>query len=118
MIVFALLLSLQVSPDDPNALAKARDAARALPKPATVVLRAGTYFLPETLVFKAEDSGVTYAVAPNEKVVVSGGRRITGWTVDGGLWTVKTDLRFNQLFIDGKRRTRARTITFSPGAAA
>ena len=109
MILVALLLSLQISPDDPNALAKARDAARALPKPATVVLRGGTYFLPEPLVFKAEDSGVTYAAAPNEKVVVSGGRRLTGWTVDGGLWTVKTDLRFNQLFIDGKRRTRART---------
>lgn len=109
LFAFLLSLSLQISPDDPNALGRARDGARALPKPATVVLRGGTYFLPETLVFKAEDSGVTYTAAPNEKVVVSGGRRITGWAVNGGLWTVKTDLRFNQLFIDGKRRTRART---------
>ena len=95
LFAFLLSLSLQISPDDPNALVRARDGARALPKPATVVLRGGTYFLPETLVFKAEDSGVTYTAAPKENVVVSGGRRITGWVVDGGLWTVKTDLRFN-----------------------
>src|SRR5689334_2171654 len=103
MTLLLLLLSLQ------NDLQAERDRARPLPKPATVVLRGGTYFLPETLVFKAEDSDVTYAAAANEKVVVSGGRRITGWKVEGELWTVKTDLRFNQLFIDGKRRTRART---------
>jgi hypothetical protein len=93
-------------------LARARDAARRPTGagPRTVVLRGGTYFLPEPLVFKAEDSGVTYAAAPGENVVVSGGRRISGWTkADGGHWTARTDLRFNQLFVDGKRRTRART---------
>jgi len=105
MMILPLLLSLSLQ----NDLQAARDAARTQPKPATVVLRGGTYFLPETLVFKAEDSDVTWTAAPNEKVVVSGGRRLTGWKVEGGLWTVKTDLRFNQLFIDGKRRTRART---------
>jgi len=105
MMILPLLLSLSLQ----NDLQAARDAARTQPKPATVVLRGGTYFLPETLVFKAEDSDVTYTAAPNEKVVVSGGRRLTGWKVEGGLWTVKTELRFNQLFIDGKRRTRART---------
>ena len=98
-----LCLSLQ------NEVQAARDAARTQPKPATVVLRGGTHFLPETLVFTAQDSDVTYTAAPNEKVVLSGGRRITGWNVEGGVWTVKTDLRFNQLFVDGKRRTRART---------
>jgi hypothetical protein len=100
-------------------IARARDAARPLAgtKPLSVVLRGGTYFLPETLVFKPEDSGrdgapVTYAAAAGETVVLSGGRPITGWTkVEGGLWTAKVPdgLRFNQLFIDGKRRTRART---------
>ncbi|HVE43435.1 MAG TPA: hypothetical protein VNM14_26390 [Planctomycetota bacterium] len=86
-------------------IARARDA-----KPVTVILRGGTYFLPETLVVKPEDSGVTYAAAPGEKVVLSGGRRIAGWKkTDAGLWTAQTELRFNQLFIDGKRRTRART---------
>jgi hypothetical protein len=106
MTLLTLLLSLQAAQSDLQAL---RDAARTQPKPATVVLRGGTYFLPETLVFKADDSDVTWTAAPNEKVVVSGGRRLTGWKVENGVWTVKTDLRFNQLFIDGKRRTRART---------
>jgi hypothetical protein len=111
--MIALLLSLscqiQASPDDPNALPKARDAARALPKPATVVLKGGTYFLSEPLLFKAEDSGVTYAAAPGEKVVVSGGRRVTGWKKGDGVWTATVDVPFNSLFVDGKRRTRART---------
>lgn len=118
-----LLLSLQdavVSPagndanpgtiDAPFAtIARARDAVRGKPRPATVVLRGGTHFLPEPLVFKAEDSGVTYAASPGEKVVVSGGRRISGWKVDGGLWSAAVTPAFNQLFIDGKRRTRARS---------
>jgi parallel beta-helix repeat protein len=106
MTFLLLLLSLQTAQSD---LPTLRDAARTQPKPATVALRGGTYFLAEPLVFKPEDSDVTWTAAPNEKVVISGGRRLAGWKVDGGLWTMKTDLRFNQLFIDGKRRTRART---------
>jgi len=93
-------------------IARARDAVRPLAgsKPITVVLSGGTYFLPETLVFKPEDSGVAYAAAPGENVILSGGRRISGWKkADDSLWTAQTDHRFNQLFIDGKRRTRART---------
>jgi hypothetical protein len=118
-LIAALLLSLcpqndpaaevHVSPGG-KTLPQVRDAVRG--KTATVILHGGTYFLPETLVFKAEDSGVTWTAAPGEKVIVSGGRLITGWTkTDGGLWTaqIPEGFRFNQLFIDGKRRTRART---------
>jgi hypothetical protein len=114
-LVLALSLKnqeIQVSPGAPdeNPIAQARDAARG--KKATILLRGGTYFLPETLVFKPEDSGTTFQAAPGETVVVSGGRPITGWRKSGdGLWTVQLPegFRFNQLFIDGKRRTRART---------
>jgi hypothetical protein len=56
---------------------RAREAVRALKakKPATVLLRGGTYFFPETLVFTPEDSGtaeapVTYAAWPGEKPVL------------------------------------------------
>ncbi len=108
LLSILLALFLQVSPTDD--LVKARDAVRG--KKATVVLRGGTYFLPETLVFKAEDSDTTYKAAPGETVVISGGRPISGWKKsDSGLWTaqIPEGFRFNQLFIDGKRRTRART---------
>lgn len=109
LLPILLCLSLQtVSPADD--LAKIRDAVRG--RRATVVLRGGIYFLPETLAFKAEDSDTTYQAATGETVVVSGGRLITGWKkADNGLWTaqVPDGLRFNQLFIDGSRRTRART---------
>ena len=70
-------------------LARARDAVRqriaaGLQADVTVLIRGGTYFLAEPLVFGPEDSGteqhsITYAAAPEATVVVSGGRRITGW---------------------------------------
>src|SRR5262245_46846413 len=76
-------------------LARARDAVRKLtaggpPKADVIVLvRGGTYALPETLVFGPEDSGtpehpVVYAAYPGEKPVLSGGRPITGSKPDEG----------------------------------
>src|SRR5262249_38097952 len=71
-------------------LARARDAVRKLnagspPKATvTVLVRAGTYALKETLVFGPEDSGtperrIVYAAYPGEKPVLSSGRAISGW---------------------------------------
>ena len=68
----------------------ARDAIRLLKaqkplrKPVTVYLRGGVYTLGATVVFLPQDSGtakcpITYAAYPGEKVVLSGGRAITGW---------------------------------------
>ncbi len=83
----------------------------------TVLLREGTYRLERPLVFGPEDSGteahaVSYAAFPGERVVVSGGRRITGWErVSGGLWRaeVTSGWSFRNLFVDGRRAIRART---------
>jgi hypothetical protein len=108
--LLSLLAQGDVSASPSDDLAKVRDAVRG--KKATVTLKGGTYFLPGTLSFKAEDSDTTWKAAPGETVVISGGRLITGWKKgDSGLWTaqVPDGLRFNQLFIDGKRRTRARS---------
>ena len=49
--------------------------------PITVLFKGGTYYLPDTVVFTAEDSGTTdrpiiYAASPGEKVVVSGGAKV------------------------------------------
>src|SRR5512133_3723106 len=63
----------------------ARDQVRAMKKqgalkaPVRVVLRGGTYFLKDTLVFTAEDSGtsecpVAYTAAAGEAPVISAGR--------------------------------------------
>ncbi len=87
----------------------------------TVEIGRGVYELTEPLKFGPADSGtklcaVTYRAANDGKVIVSGGRRITGWKRGGGkLWTaIVPDVKagkwhFRQLFVDGRRATRART---------
>lgn len=71
-------------------MARARDAVRQMHaterkrRPATVFLRRGTYFLSEPIVFTPDDSGtkeapVAYRAYGDGAVVISGGRRITGW---------------------------------------
>jgi hypothetical protein len=95
-------------------LGKARDALRAAGPGIHrwILLRGGTYFLTEPLVLTSKDGSAEWSAAPGETVVISGGRLLTGWKKgDNGLWTtqVPDGLRFNQLFIDGKRRTRARS---------
>ncbi len=86
-----------------------------------VVVRGGTYELRETLAFGPDDSGndkhsVTYRAYPGEIVVVSGGRRVSGWRPgEGGLWTAKVpgskDDGWNSrnLYVNGRRAVRART---------
>ena len=60
-----------------------------LREPVEVQIRGGTYALSEPLVFSPEDSGtsgcpVIYRAYEDEKPVISGGRRITGWQPHGG----------------------------------
>ena len=106
-------------------LARARDAVRKMKDtaaaPIRVVVRAGTYYLPDPLVFGAADSGtekapVIYAAYPGEIATLSGGQALDcRWRPyrDGTLMcdlpAVKAARKdFTQLFVDGKRQTRAR----------
>ena len=107
-------------------LSQARNLLRNLRKPgtllrsATVFLREGRYFLTEPFLLNPEDSGtevapVTYRAYPGETPVISGGRTITGWKKAGGeLWKAELpEVRkgrwlFRQLFVNGRRRVRAR----------
>ena len=107
-------------------LARARAAvatarvAEAAPRPCTVLLRGGVYTLEEPLVFTPADSGsaaapITYAAYGEEQPVISGGRAITGWRPGPGeLWTAdlpevrEGKWEFHQLWVDGRRRQRAR----------
>ncbi len=109
-------------------ITKARDAirklkkAKGLKKPITVMVRKGTYFLDKTIVFTPEDSGtekypITYRGYPGEKVTISGGKVIKGkWKkYSKNIWTIhlpeveEERWYFRQLFVNGKRQTRART---------
>lgn len=109
----------------------ARDAIRKLKAggelktPVRVLARGGRYFLDQTLVLTPDDSGtadspITYGAYPGERVVVSGGRPVTGWKemsaqgdlpkrwvaslpeVAAGRWS------FTQLFVGDRRADRAR----------
>ena len=107
-------------------ISKARDAVRhrvatGLTKDVLVLIRGGIYEQTETIRFGSEDSAtqdhsITYAAYPREKVVLSGGRKITQWKQSvGNIWTAELPevqagkWNFRQLFVDGQRVTRART---------
>jgi hypothetical protein len=92
-----------------------RQANRAMTGDILVTLRGGTFLLDRTLVLDSEDSGsgghrVTYAIHEGEAVVLSGGRRITGWQPDrDGRWKASVALDdFRQLYVNGRRAIRAR----------
>jgi len=106
-------------------LQRARDAVRkkiaaGLTADVLVHVRGGTYRLAEPVVFGPVDSGtekhrVVYAAYPGERPIFSGGRVLKGWKpgpngtrrvtipeAKAGKWT------FNELFVGGARRVRAR----------
>ena len=103
-----------------RAKAQVRKLKTKVNKPITILVRGGTYYLSEPLVFTPEDSGtqqqpITYGAYRVEKPVFSGGIPITGWQKgDGPVWTTsvpkvkRDDWYFRQLFVDGRRCTPAR----------
>lgn len=104
----------------------ARDAVRtylaqAYKWPTVVQIADGTYALTNmltltnTLDSASATNAVVYQAAPGASPVFSGGQKISGWTPGtNGLWTafvpgVTNGQYFEQLFIDGRRATRARS---------
>ncbi|HNO77005.1 MAG TPA: right-handed parallel beta-helix repeat-containing protein [Phycisphaerae bacterium] len=85
-----------------------------------VYLRGGVYRIETPITFDALDSAppglfVHYAAYEDERPVISGGRLIDGWTDHGdGSWSTTVpgvttgDWTFRELFVNGKRRQRAR----------
>ncbi|MBN2449530.1 MAG: right-handed parallel beta-helix repeat-containing protein, partial [Lentisphaeria bacterium] len=75
-------------------LQRARDRLRGVPPgtPRRICLRGGTYFLDGPLLLTAQDSGTaeapyTLCAQEGESVLLSGGRRVTGWRErPDGLW--------------------------------
>jgi len=94
-----------------------REFKERVPKPITVFVREGTYYLSKPIVFTPADSGtdlqpVTYTAYPGEKPTISGGVRLqVKWEPyrDGIMkCSVPKGIDFDQLFINGKRQIRAR----------
>jgi hypothetical protein len=89
-----------------------------------VNIKGGTYRLSEPLVFSSQDSGangaeITYKAASGETPVVSGAVQISGWTLHDagqGIWQAQTSVNTStmprQLYVNGVRSTRARTVDY------
>jgi hypothetical protein len=105
-------------------LSRSQEAVRQTKRAArgriSVLVRGGTYYLKEPLTFGPEDSGtaaapVVYMPFEDEVVTLSGGRKLEcEWRpyrdgiVVSELPKASKGVRFDQLFVDGKRQIRAR----------
>ncbi len=83
-----------------------------------VILQDGTYELSKTFSLTSLDSGkdgykVIYKAQNPGQVIISGGSVITAWTDpdNDGIWqaSVSSESHARQLYVNGKRATRART---------
>jgi len=84
-------------------------------------IKGGVYFLYEPLFIRPEDSGTDKSPTSiqgeaNEKVIISGGKEVTGWKKSGRLWVADVPtfngrpFDFRQLWINGKKAVRARNV--------
>jgi hypothetical protein len=92
-------------------------------EPVTVHLRAGTYYLSDTLVFTPADSGsadapVRYVAYDGEQAVISGGLKLDlDWMpYRDGIFQAKFlgDHEIDQLFVNGVRQHMARYPNYDP----
>lgn len=107
-------------------LEKARNVIRGINSSMTediiVYLRGGTYVLSNTFTLDSSDSGtngyyIIYKNYPGEKPTLSGGQRITGWIQEGNKWKASVgSLQTRQLYVNGHRATRARSVSGLSGA--
>lgn len=97
-----------------------KDIVKGLDAPKVVLIREGEYFISRPIEFTTQDSGnkrysITYAAYPGEEAVITGGKKITGWTkTSDGKWiTTVQDVKdgkwfFRDLYKNGRRCTRSR----------
>ena len=88
-------------------LARARDLAVRQGGP--VVVADGYYELEHPLELGSAHQGLVFAAAPGARPIVSAGRRVRDWSVDGKGWwhaQVAAGTRSSQFYVNGQRRTR------------
>lgn len=106
---------------------RAQMAARAIAgkEPVTISFKEGTYYLADTVVFTAADSGtqeapVIYEALEGEKPVLSGGVKLNlKWEAyQNGIYQaqVPDDLKTEEIFVNGERQILARYPNFDPAA--
>ncbi len=106
-------------------LGAARDAARSKTGKESVTIHVadGIHYLPETLVFRPEDSGtkdhpVVWRAVNEGKAVLSGGRKLKlewkPWRDGIFMATTPAGMTIDQLFIDGLRQHMARYPNYDP----
>ena len=103
----------------PAAQAAVRSMNVAMSGDIVVQIAGGSYALSAPLTFTSADSGtngftVYWQAAPGSRPIISGGQRITGWTVADSaqnIWraTVGGGVDPRQLYVNGRIATRART---------
>jgi len=105
-----------ITPDSSltSAVRKAREMRRlGQATDVTIHLSAGTYYLYEPLRLRPEDSGLTFE---GSQAVISGGMPIMGWKKQGKLLVADVPdfngypIDFRQLWVNGKKATRARDV--------
>jgi hypothetical protein len=80
--------------------------------PVRVEIEGGTYHFDAPLLLEPGDSNISFEAKPGTHPVFDGGQAIKGWKVDShGAWVTQVDpkWRFEALWVNGKRATRART---------
>lgn len=103
---------------------RAQEAVRGINKDMNgdikVILRGGEYLLSDTLRFNENDGGtngyfVRYEAYPGETPVISGAKKIEGWTKEaGGLWSAPLtgEEIVPQLYVGEKKARRAQSEDF------
>jgi hypothetical protein len=102
-------------------LGRAQELIRNQPAPADggnrqVILHRGVWRLTQPLTFGPADGRVTWRAAEAGAATISGGRELSGWQVNAnGSWHLHLPevatgrFAFRELFVNGRRATRART---------
>lgn len=82
----------------------------------TVYLTGGTHYVKGPLQLTAADSGSSFVAMPGEKVVISGGTPVTGWTKGAdGIWTAHVSAdQVEQFTVNGVKQTESRFPDVDP----
>lgn len=115
----------ETSPLASLAAAQAKTRSLAGREAVTIHVADGVYYLPETLLFDANDSGseafpITYQAVNEGQAILSGGTRLKlEWTPhQEGIYqaSVPPGIKIDQLFVDGRAQRMARYPNYDPSA--
>jgi len=97
-------------------LEKALEVMHQTAGPDTVYLAGGTYYAKDALHLSSADSGSSFVAMSGEKVVISGGTPVSGWTKGAdGVWSAHVDAdQVQQFTVNGVKQTESRFPDVDP----